>query len=120
MKKLSIDAMREAAAAYGGLCLSESYRDSLSKLEWQCARGHRWFAVPHSVRQGHWCRRCAYDRLRKTVDDMRALAARHNGALLSDAYVNSQTPLRWRCAIGHEWDAIPNAVRQGTWCPHCD
>jgi hypothetical protein len=34
-------------------------------------------------------------------------------------YVNSQSHLRWRCADGHEWDAVPGSIAMGTWCPHC-
>jgi len=27
--------------------------------------------------------------------------------------------LRWACQAGHEWQALPNSVVQGAWCPKC-
>ncbi|WP_231676001.1 hypothetical protein [Ralstonia pseudosolanacearum] len=37
--KLGIEAMREMAAQRGGLCISDTYVNSVTKLEWECARG---------------------------------------------------------------------------------
>jgi hypothetical protein len=25
----------------------------------------------------------------------------------------------WQCSEGHQWEAVPNNVKSGTWCPHC-
>lgn len=39
---------------------------------------------------------------------------------MSTLYVNSMTLLRWRCAIGHEWFATLNSIRnKRSWCPTC-
>ncbi len=119
-KRLTLELMQELAAQNGGLCLSPSYEGILVPLQWQCRQGHRWYAIPHSVRQGHWCRYCAAERRRKSLDDLATLAAKHGGQLLGEDYVNSQTKVRWRCAAGHEWEAIPNSIRQGSWCPTCE
>jgi len=27
--------------------------------------------------------------------------------------------MRWRCAEGHEWSALPERIRRGAWCPMC-
>ena len=56
---------------------------------------------------------------------MPRLAAPRGGTCLSQAYLNSQTPMLWRCAKGHTWEAIPNTIRAyspktpGCWCPEC-
>jgi len=55
----------------------------------------------------------------KDLDEMRALAVSRGGQLLSEYFINSTTKLRWRCAQGHEWEAIPNSVKQGSWCQKC-
>lgn len=47
------------------------------------------------------------------------VAEGQGGACLSEAYENAKTPLRWRCAVGHEWEAIPSNVRHYSWCPRC-
>lgn len=107
------------AARRRGACLSESHKNSLTALEWQCANGHRWRAIPNSIRQGHWCKQCADAKRRKTLEEIQELAAKREGKLLSATYVNSQSSVLWQCAIGHRWKAIPNSVSQGSWCPQC-
>jgi hypothetical protein len=49
----------DAAKKHGGNCLSTEYIRGDSKMEFQCAQGHIWMATPKSVREGHWCRKCA-------------------------------------------------------------
>lgn len=51
---------------------------------------------------------------------MRTSARKRGGLCLSTTYKNAHTKLRWRCAKGHEWDAVPTSIiHQGTWCPTC-
>lgn len=59
-RKLGIELMRTIAAERGGRCLSTEYVNSSTKLEWECHVGHRWLAPPNAIRNGHWCRLCAY------------------------------------------------------------
>jgi hypothetical protein len=55
------------------------------------------------------------DRLREMYD----LARKKGGLCVSSKYVNNSTPIRWRCSIGHEWNASPASIRRGSWCPGC-
>lgn len=57
--------------------------------------------------------------LRRDLDELKAIAAERGGRLVSKHYINSQTKLRWSCAKGHTWDAIPNSIRRGSWCAKC-
>jgi hypothetical protein len=51
---------------------------------------------------------------------MQEIAMARSGECISDNYVNGKTHLYWRCAIGHEWSATPNNVKNcGSWCPKC-
>lgn len=59
-RKLGIERMRAIAAERGGRCISDTYVNSGTRLEWECARGHRWLAKPSAITQGHWCARCYY------------------------------------------------------------
>ena len=110
--------MHALAQGKGGKCLSTTYVNASTKLEWECQKGHRWFAVPFSVKQGSWCPKCAGVE-KKTLEDMHALAHANTGRCLSTVYVNSQTKLEWECQKGYQWFAVPNSVKQGSWCPHC-
>ena len=55
----TLEEMQEIAKKRGGKCLSKKYINSRAKLTWQCKEGHRWDALPSSIKQGHWCRFCA-------------------------------------------------------------
>ena len=113
MEEIQADARRR-----GGRCLSSEYAGSLALMEWECAEGHRWKATAHSIRQGHWCKRCADARLRFSREHVEALAAERGGRCLG-AYVNSATKMQWICASGHQWTATLSAVKQGRWCRQC-
>src|SRR5438477_7331590 len=103
MRKLTLDEIQADAARRGGRCLAESYVDSLSLMEWECAQGHRWRAVAHSIRQGHWCKQCADEKLRHSVAALHAVAAERGGRCLTERYSNSQAKLEWECRQGHQW-----------------
>ncbi len=50
---------------------------------------------------------------------MRNLAQNHGGKCLSSAFLNAHTKLLWECDEGHKWEATPDSIRRGTWCPQC-
>ena len=56
---------------------------------------------------------------RKDLEELRGIAISRDGSLLSDYYINNSTKLRWRCAEGHEWEAVPSSIKQGSWCSIC-
>ena len=61
LAELDIEDMHQAAAFRGGKCLSETMvkGDLATKLEWECAFGHRFEASPALVLLGgHWCEEC--------------------------------------------------------------
>jgi hypothetical protein len=114
--KLTIDAMHRLAETRGGKCLSDTYVDSRTPILWECSEGHRWKAIASNVKRGTWCPVCAGFR-KRTIEDMRNLAAQHGGQCLSGVYKGNKTRLLWQCKAGHQWEAIPHSVLGGTWCP---
>jgi hypothetical protein len=118
--KLTIEQMQVLAKKRGGACLSTVYVNSNTPLRWRCAEGHEWEATPDGIKNNDtWCPTCG-GTLRGTIEQMQALAKAHGGVCLSTVYVNKRTKLRWRCAEGHEWDALPGSVKHmGSWCPAC-
>lgn len=74
-RKLGIELMRKIAAERGGRCISKTYINASTKLEWECRIGHRWLAKPNGIRSGHWCRFCAY--LAMTTDPKTIRKRRH-------------------------------------------
>lgn len=102
----------------GGKLLSKKYLGIFEKLEWECLKGHQFEAAPNNVKNsGSWCPYCLGRG--RTIQDMQAIAVTRGGKCLSKEYVNSITSLSWECQEGHQWDARPNNVLFGTWCPIC-
>ena len=118
VRRLTLEQMNEIAKSRGGRCLSIRYRNSATKLEWRCSVGHEWSATPLQVKKGHWCPFCArVAPLNLLV--LQRIAAQKGGCCLSLVYVNSSHPVRWKCAVGHEWLARAHSIRAGNWCPVC-
>jgi hypothetical protein len=53
------------------------------------------------------------------IVDMRETAAERGGDCLSIVYLNAKAKLTWQCSKGHVWEATPNGIRNGRWCPIC-
>jgi hypothetical protein len=58
-------------------------------------------------------------RRRCTIEEMQAIARERGGGCLSTNYITSCRKLTWRCRMGHEWEAVPLSIKQGSWCPAC-
>jgi len=110
--------MQKCAAAQGGRCLSKAYIDSKTKLEWECVKGHRWWALPQSIQRGHWCPACV-GKKKRNLQDMHALAHARGGKCLSTVYVNAHTKINWKCENGHQWWALHTSIQRGSWCRKC-
>lgn len=113
--RLPIEELRAFALSKGGRLISEVYRAQKEKQEWECARGHRWFAKYNSIKAGKWCPTCA----KWTLAEMEELAKSRGGKVISREYKAVAIHLEWECSKGHRWLAKPNNVLNGNWCPHC-
>ncbi len=117
--ELTIAEMRYLAEKQGGGCLSEKYVNAATKLLWQCSEGHQWKATPTNIKRGRWCPYCFQNRWLLTIEEMQLVAAKRGGRCLSEEYVNTTTKLSWQCSEGHQWEATPDNIRKGSWCPEC-
>jgi len=108
------------AAAHDGKCISTDIINTKTRLEWQCKFEHELFLASYNnVAKGHWCSKCAGNK-KKTLAEMKALAAQQGGRCLSASYQNSKTKLLWQCELEHELFFMrANNVQQGQWCPEC-
>jgi len=91
---------------------------SEKKLIWECGEAHRWETAPGNIISGNWCPECAGTR-KKSITEMHELAKKRNGKCLSKNYINCSTKIKWECAEGHKWEAIPSSINRGIWCPDC-
>jgi len=118
-RKHKLKEIQKIAIKRHGKCLSDRYFNLDTKLEFECKHGHKWKATPHIIIYDHaWCPYC-YGNMKHTIDHMHKLAAKKNGKCLSKKYINSYTPLKWKCGKGHTWTTPSNNIIFGTWCPKC-
>lgn len=107
----------DIAQSRGGRCLSKIYRTQSDHLQWECAKGHRWKARTGNIIQvGSWCPICSVER--GSLEDLRAIAERHGGQLVSDVYTGHNASYTWRCADGHVF-AKRKARTRVHFCPEC-
>ena len=114
---VALEELQNIAKASGGSCLSTLYLGNRKKIEWQCAKGHIWAALPQSIKYGYWCPKCGNDAKKRSVSDMQKIAEQHGGVFVDFVPHNGQRLPSFRCAAGHEFIAT-NPTR--SWCPMCD
>ncbi len=121
--RIRLQALREAASAHGGECLSPTYLGIGIQLRFRCAEGHEWRTIPNVIVKNHWCPKCAASKRGKarrlTLREMQEIATSKGGKCLSQQYVNANSNLLWECNNGHRWLAIPNSIKRGSWCSIC-
>jgi len=57
-QRSTIESCQEIAQSKGGECLSETYKNAHTKLQWKCSKGHEWKMRPNNVKSGQWCPAC--------------------------------------------------------------
>lgn len=120
VQKLTLEHAREAAKARGGVCLSDTYVNTMTHLRWRCHLGHEWTTCLSKIKNcGRWCPDCAHRR-KLTIDAAHKVATERGGRCLSTEYVNCEALLQWECSKGHTWMAsIHNIKNHPSWCPEC-
>jgi hypothetical protein len=124
-----IEEIHRYALEKGGKCFSRSYKNDYTTLKFECAKGHQWETIAHSIIYNHsWCPECNMERLRKgkkteeKLEEIRQYALEKGGKCLSDSYKNPRTTMKFECAKGHQWETKAENVLHGhtCWCPECN
>jgi hypothetical protein len=110
--------LKQRAKNKSGMCLSEKYINKTTKLLFKCSHGHIFETRPAEILKGQWCPYCA-GKHKNSIEIMYEIAKERKGKCLSTTYKNVFTKLKWQCANGHEFEAIPKHVINGHWCPNC-
>lgn len=111
--------MHSLAHNRGGRCVSTAYKNSKTKLIWECTEGHKWEALYHNIVKGKWCPECAGNK-KLTIEKLKQIANERGGECLSDTYIRSGLKVLWKCKFGHSWKATPNnVISKYSWCPYC-
>jgi hypothetical protein len=102
-----------------GLCLAIEYKNTYTKMPWQCSEGHQWEAAWNRVSLRTWCPICAKNKTKPSIKELQEFATSKNWKLLSTEYVNNKTNLLWQCEFGHQWNANWNNIKNNSGCFHC-
>ena len=113
----------------GNLKPENFFANSGKKVWWKCAKGHEWQAtLAHRNSQGRGCPYCTGQKVIKGVNDLKTLNPNlakewnyeKNGGLTPENVMpNTHKKVWWKCAEGHEWDAVVSNRNRGIGCPYC-
>lgn len=102
----------------GGELLTHEYTGTRGIYEWKCNKGHQWNATWGNVLKGRWCPECSSGKS-YWLTRMQEIAASKGGRCISTVYIDAKTKIQWECILGHQWEANPNNISSGKWCPQC-
>ena len=92
--------MQKIARDRGGKCLSTTYENAHKNLQWECSKGHQWFATAHDVKNHlNWCNTCNGNK-ELTLEAMVSIAKEHGGYCRSKKFVKTRTKLEWNVKMG--------------------
>jgi hypothetical protein len=130
---LELEELKRIAESRGGKCLSDQYINQRTKLNFMCDKGHRWSAVPSSIKHnGTWCSdsECKGDRIAQARAPDHSIALglikKNHGELLAirrgtpiESRLRGQFKYLVRCRQRHEFLTTAPRLREGHWCRKC-
>ena len=121
--KWDINTVRQKFLDRGYELLSTKYKDNKTSLDYRCPEGHLGKITFKSFSRGSGCRKCSDikvgDRLRKSFEDVKQAFTDRGYTLLSTEYINTDTPLEYRCPKGHFGKIRFNSFSSGQGCRKC-
>lgn len=85
-----------------------------------CSCGYQWEAIPALLLRGTGCASCAGLKRLTTAEFVAKLSAKSPQIEVLGEYVNTSTKIHVRNHLcGHNWNASPNSLLQGSDCPVC-
>ena len=94
-----------------------------ARRRWRCSLGHEWTAPVSSRASGHGCPYCSGNQVLPGFNDLATTHPELAEEALFDASTVSKgsgKKLRWRCSLGHEWEAVvSNRAGNDAGCVYC-
>lgn len=117
-KNYTLKSAKEIAQQKNGKCLSNTYNNVNSLMEWKChSPNHKsWKTSFNNILKGSWCPEC---RIEKYVLPLKIKIKENDGEWISGGYVNSYTKIRVKCSNRHSWSVKPASIMRGKWCSKC-
>jgi len=121
-KNETLEKYREWAISKGGKLITKNVTGYFTdtKLEWECANGHKFSATAAHMKQKMGCSICYKEEIKNTyLQEVNKIAVSKGGKCVSTEYLNNFTHLEFRCKNGHAFFANANNIKSGWWCKFC-
>lgn len=115
----------QLASTLGVVWVGEYTGNTNKKTRWRCSCGTEWHTSYANLAKSQTacCKQCSYGKRglsrRLMAEDYYALAQARGFEWLGTEVPNARTKTKWRCFLGHEWDAVHYAIKKGNGCPVC-
>lgn len=111
----------DAFAAYVeefGYKLLEPYVNNMTKVKFQCDKGHIYETSPKVFKSGCRCPKCSDSCPEQAKENFLKICTQNNYHILSE-YINTKIKVKIKCSKGHEFSMRPNDITMGSKCPKC-
>lgn len=120
IRKEKLEELKAFAISKGGICLSETYKDSHHKINFLCANAHTFSQSKEHLKNGFWCKTCNRNaEVERIFSAIKSIVEKQGGKCLSSEYISTMSKMQWQCSKGHTWSALPKGILQGQWCAVC-
>jgi hypothetical protein len=117
-KRITYEFMKSEFEKEGYIYLDTEYKNSKSKMNYQCYEGHEHSIIWDSWKNGNRCPSC-YGNTKPTFEHVKKSFDEENYSLLVNEYINSHIKLDYTCPNGHKHSIRWNNWQQGQRCPYC-
>ena len=114
----NFDEVEKSFIKEGYVLLSEEYKDSHTKLDCICPKGHKYNITWNSWQQGARCKHCS-DKPEYNIEYIKQRFEEENYVLLSKEYKNNKTKLEYICPKGHHETMSWYGWNKGSKCLTC-
>jgi hypothetical protein len=124
--KLDIDEAHKIALEREGKCVTETYINCDTRMEWICKEGHNFHSTLTDIKRGNWCQTCSIIQRRlKSIARIEDWLLSFNGKLLSnkndiDFKLNpEEIKLAFECENSHRWEKTMDRINYDSHCQTC-
>ena len=97
---------------------SDEYKNSISKLELQCSKGHIFKMTWNNFQQGHGCPKC-FGTYKYSYEYVKQVVENYGHKLLSKTYNSCGSKLELQCSKGHKFKMSFTNLRLNKGCFVC-
>lgn len=116
-RKKTLEEVKEYFEKEGYNLLSTEYINSKTKLDYICPNGHKHSITWNDFQSGARCPECCGNIV--TFEKVKQAFEKEGYKLLSKAYKDNKTKLRYICPNGHKHSICWNSFSNGCRCPDC-